>query len=126
MQVTYKLLDSWHKVKHWKKRKKMRKVKIGETSFTHLLYFYSFIFKKKSRFHWRREKENVVIAEEELNRFNIDSIENLKGLLRFVFISEECGNLKESMMVESLLEILTKRRSQTFYNSLLMFSLSQV
>ena len=32
----------------------------------------------------------------------------------FVFINEECGNLKLAMMLESLLEILTKRRSQTF------------
>ena len=44
---------------------------------------------------------------------DIDDIENLEDLLRVVFIDEECGNLK--VVVESLLETLTKRRSQTFY-----------
>ena len=33
-----------------------------------------------------------------------------------VFNNKECGNLK--VVVESLLEILTKRRSQTFYRSI--------
>ena len=46
---------------------------------------------------------------------DIDDSENLDDFynLRVVFIDEECGNLK--VMVESLLETLTKRRSQTFY-----------
>ena len=39
--------------------------------------------------------EKVVIVEEELNGVDIDDIENLENLPRFVlFIDEECGNLK--------------------------------
>ena len=44
---------------------------------------------------------------------DIDDIGNLENLLGVVFIDEGCGNLK--VVVESLLEILTKRRSLTFY-----------
>ena len=58
------------------------------------LYFSSFIFTKKSRFHWNKPSEKGVIAEEKINRFDIDGIENLEGSPRFVFINEECGNLK--------------------------------
>ena len=53
------------------------------------------LFPKKSRFRWRRQTfRKVVIAEEELNRFDIDEIENLEGLPRFVFINDERGNLE--------------------------------
>ena len=55
----------------------------------------------------RLHSQKVVIG------FDIDDIGNLEDLLRIVFIDEECGNLKAVM--ESLLETLTKRRSQTFY-----------
>ena len=41
-----------------------------------------------------KPSEKVVIAEEEVNRFDIDAIENLEGSPSFVFINEECGNLK--------------------------------
>ena len=64
--------------------------------------------------------EKVVIVEEKLNGADIDDIGNLENLPRFVFIDEEYGNLK---VVEILLEILTKRRSQTFHDSLLMLTL---
>ena len=47
--------------------------------------------------------------------FDIDDIGNLEDLLRIVFIHEECGILKYSLMVESLLKILTNRRNQVFY-----------
>ena len=68
--------------------------------------------------------EKVVIVEEELNPIDIDDIRNLKNLPRFVFIDEKCGNRRVwSMMVKRLLEILTKRRGQTFRNSVLMFTL---
>ena len=43
---------------------------------------------------------------------DINDIGNLENLLRVVFIDEERGNLK--VVVGSLLEILTKRRSQKF------------
>ena len=42
----------------------------------------------------KKLSEKVVTAEEELNWFQIDGIENLEGLPRFVFINEESGNLK--------------------------------
>ena len=42
-----------------------------------------------------------------------DDIENLEDLVRVVFTDEEHGNLK--VVVESLLETITKRRNQTFY-----------
>ena len=41
-----------------------------------------------------KTSEKAVIAEEELNRFDIDGIENLEDSPRFVFVNEECGNLK--------------------------------
>ena len=56
-----------------------------------------------------------MIVKEELDGIDIDDIGNLEDLLRIVFIHEECGNLKVSLTVENLLEILTKRRSQAFY-----------
>ena len=59
--------------------------------------------------------EKIVIVKEELDGIDIDDVGNLEDLLRIVFIHEECGNLKVSLTLESLLEILTKRRSQAFY-----------
>ena len=61
------------------------------------IYFSSFIFTKKNHAFIEENKpwENViVIADEELNRFDIDGIVNLEGSPRFAFINEECGNLK--------------------------------
>ena len=55
-----------------------------------------------------------MIVKEELDDIDIDDVGNLEDLLR-IFIHEECGNLKVSLMLESLLEILTKRKSQAFY-----------
>ena len=49
--------------------------------------------------------ENLVVVEEELDVIDIDGIENL----------EDLPGLKLPLMGESLLEILTKRRSQTFW-----------
>ena len=59
-------------------------------SFIFLLLFY----KKHGFIEEDKPSENVVIVEEELNRFDIDGIENLENLPRFVFINKECGNLK--------------------------------
>ena len=91
------------------------------------------LFSKKHGFiEEDKPSENVVIVEEELNRFDIDGIENLENLPRFVFINKECGNLKVvnddeeltrninqkkqlEMIMKSLLEILPKRRSWTFH-----------
>ena len=52
----------------------------------------------------------------------IDDIENLEDLLRVVFIDEECGNLK--VVVESLLETLIKRRSQTSFRPIDLHSVT--
>ena len=49
--------------------------------------------------------EKLVVVEEELDVIDIDGIENL----------EDLPGLKLPLMGESLLEILTKRRSQTFW-----------
>ena len=63
-------------------RKKQTRSKIDETTFAEidLLYFSSFIFKKKKKNHGFIEEdkpsEKVVIVEEELNRFDIDDIKN--------------------------------------------------
>ena len=43
---------------------------------------------------------------------HVDEIGNLQDLLRLVFIYEESGYIKKSLMVERLIEISTKRRSQ--------------
>ena len=61
-----------------------------------LIYFiFLLLFSKKHGFiEEDKPSENVVIVEEELNRFDIDGIENLENLPRFVFINKECGNLK--------------------------------
>ena len=62
------------------------------------LFFYFYFQKKKQKKHGFIEEdkpsENIAIVEEELNRFDIDGIENLENLPRFVFINKECGNLK--------------------------------
>ena len=58
-----------------------------------------------------------MIVKKELDGIDVDDIGNLEDLLRIVFVHEECWNLelKYSVTVESLLEILTKRRSLVFY-----------
>ena len=62
---------------------------------TSTCFIFLLLFSKKHGFiEEDKPSENAVIVEEELNRFNIDGIENLDNLPRFVFIDEECGNLK--------------------------------
>ena len=70
-------------------RKKQIRNKIDKTTFANidLLYFSTFIEEDKP-------SVNFVVVEEEVNRFDIDGIENLENLPRFVFINKECGNLK--------------------------------
>ena len=63
------------------------------------------------------QKKNVIV-EEETDCIDIDDIRNLEDSPKLEFIDGECGNLIRVMIVENLLEILAKRRSQTFYNSL--------
>ena len=68
--------------------------KIQETSFANNETF-KFNFRRKSRFHWKRNPSNkVVTVEEELDGTDIDGIRNLMELLRLIFIDEECGNLQ--------------------------------
>ena len=61
----------------------------------------------------RKQKLRRLRSQKVVIGTDTDDIEILEDLLRIVSISEECGNLKA--VVESLLETLTKRRSQTFY-----------
>ena len=58
----------------------------------------------------RRLRSQIVITGIEIH-----DIGNFENLLRLVLIDEECGILKNLLMVENLLETLTKRKSQTFY-----------
>ena len=64
----------------------------------------------------RLRPQKVVIG------IDIDDIGNFDDLLRLVFIDEECGNLKA--VVDSLLETLTKRKSQTFYRHIDLHSVT--
>ena len=70
-------------------RKKQIRYKTNETSFADLLYFSNFIFKKSHGFIEEDKLSEIVV-----NRFDIDEIDNFEGLPRFVFINEECRNLK--------------------------------
>ena len=60
------------------------------------------------------------LSQKVFKGIDMDDIGKLEDLLRLVFIYEECGNLK---VVESLLEILTKRKSHTFYRPMDLNSL---
>ena len=60
--------------------------------------------------------EKVVITEEGLDGIDRDDIGNLEDSPRLVFIDEECENLMVVNDGGKLTKILTKRRSQTFYN----------
>ena len=68
----------------------------------------------------------VVIDEEEWDGIDIDNIGNLEDLLILAFIYEEYGNLKVVVDGGELLEILTKRRSQTFCNPIFVHSVKNV
>ena len=57
--------------------------------------------------------QKKVIVEEEPDDIDVYDIGNLWDSPRLLFLNEECGNL----IVENLLEILNKRRNQTFHNS---------
>ena len=77
-------------------RKKQIRNKIGKTTFANidLLYFSTFIF-EKTRFHWRRQTfRKRCYRWGRTKPFDINDIENLQNLPRFVFIDKECGNLK--------------------------------
>ena len=89
------------------------------TCFIFLVLFSKNGFVKKSN-----PSEKNVIVEEELDCIDIDDIGNLEDSPRLVFIDEDCGNLIVVNDGGELIEILTKRRSQTFYNSLKICPLS--
>ena len=92
-------------------------------SYIPIFYFSSFICKE---FEKHNPLEAIVIVKEELGSIDIDDIGNLEDLLRIVFIHEKCENLKVSLTVESLLKILTKRRSQAFYKLINVHSVINV
>ena len=83
-----------------------------------LLLFFLFYFQKTRAFIEEGNlSEKVAIVEEGLD--DIDDIENLEDSPRLVFIDEECQNLiVVNDRGEDFIEVLTKRRSRTFYNSL--------
>ena len=87
---------------------------------THNLIYTVFDGAKEANLHKiklpRLRSQKVVID------IDIDDIGNLEDLLRVVFIDEDCGNLK--VVVESLLEILAKRKSQTFYRHIDLHSVT--
>ena len=58
------------------------------------LFFYFYFQKNHGFIEEDKPSENVVIAEEELNRVDIDGIENLENSPRFLSIDKECGNIK--------------------------------
>ena len=58
--------------------------------------------------------EKIVIVEEELDCININDIVNLEDSPRLMFIDEECGDLIVANDGGERLEIITKRRIQTF------------
>ena len=94
----------------------------------------SFIFEENHVEGETPQSNNVVPVEEELDGIGKDGIGNLLDLLigilwidllnLLMFINEECGNLKYSLMVDSLLEIMTERGSQKFYKPIYVHSLT--
>ena len=78
------------------------------------------LFSKKIILSLKRRKpfrKNVILEEE------LDGIGNLEDLPRLVFIDREWGIWKYPLMVETLLEILTKG-SQTFYKAIDVYSVT--
>ena len=77
-----------------------------------LIYFSKFIFKEN---HVLVEEDNPseknVIVKEELDDIDVDDVVEI---------------LKYSLMLKSFLEILTKRRSQTFYKLIDVHSVANV
>ena len=64
-----------------------------------------FIFKNNHGFiEESNPLENVAIAEEKLDDIDIDDLGKLNDSPRLALVNEECGNLKEPMMVKNLLE----------------------
>ena len=87
-------------------------------------FIFLILFSKKNHGFIEEDtpSEKVVIAEEELNRFDIDCTENLEGLPRFVLLCEEYGNLKVVNDGGALMRDIEQTRSLMFHNSLLMFT----
>ena len=78
-------------------RNKIDKIRFQTlTCFIFLLLFSKKKKTKKKHGYIEQDKpsENIAIVEEELNRFDIDGIENLENLPRFMFINKECWFLK--------------------------------
>ena len=77
---------------------------------------------KESNFYqiksWKLRSQIVVTG------IDIDDIKKLEGFLRELCFDEECGNLK--VVVESLLETVTGRRSQAFYRHIDLHSVTNV
>ena len=75
-------------------REKETNTKQNRWDYVPFIFLVLFSQKNHGFIEENKPSEKVAIAEEELNRFDIDGIENLEGSPRFVFINEKCGNLK--------------------------------
>ena len=69
------------------------------------------------------QKKNV---SEELDGIDIDDIGNFEALIRIVFSMQNVGILKYSLVVESLINILRKRRNQAFCKLIDVHSVTNV
>ena len=99
--------------------------KIQETSFANKECS-NFIFEENHVFIEEEtpQSDKIAAIEEELDWIDIDGIGNFLDLPGLMLINGECGNLKVSLLVESLLEIMTERRSQKFYKPIYVNSLT--
>ena len=70
----------------------------------------------ESIFEQKHPSEKVIIVEEALNGIDIDDIGSLEDLPNLCSSIRNVRIIKQSLMVESLSKISTKRRLQTFYN----------
>ena len=85
------LLDLLLRQFFWQSQRNKFEIKLRRYVRRH--YFSSFVL-NHNFIEEDNPSEKVVIVEEELNRVDIDDIGNLENLPRFLFIDEECGNLK--------------------------------
>ena len=92
---------------------------------TCFLFFQYYFQQKKNHVFIEEDKpsEKVVTAEEELNRFDIDSI----GLPRFVFINDKCGYLKVvNDGGELTRDVNQKKKSDVSYQPVDIYSATNV
>ena len=81
-----------------------------------IFYLSSFIFKESHALtEEHNPSEKIVIVKEELDGIDIETLRIYWELCSFI---KNVGILKDSLMVESSLKILMKRKKQAFYKLL--------